>query len=87
MTPLRSKDLNLALIILVGLTVLSVGTNQWEGAGFLSSAVALFAAWFKSRQVLDHFLGLKQAHGPWRNGLAIGLGCLVSAILLVSLLR
>jgi caa(3)-type oxidase subunit IV len=54
-----------AWMVLLGLTVLSVATAAEHG-GLLAAVVAVVVAFVKARQVLDHFLDLRQAGTGWR---------------------
>lgn len=69
-----------AWLLLVGLTLVSLiavlGLGQSE-TGLVAAAIALIAAFFKARLVLDHFLGLRRAGGQWSS--------FFSAVLLVIL--
>lgn len=79
-----SRRLLRAWLILAALTILSVGTalaGQGTSLSLVAVLVALGASFVKARQVLDHFLDLRRARGPWRaffTGLLLVIlgGCL-----------
>lgn len=87
----RSRRLLAAWGVLVGLTVVSLaaalGFGETEG-GRIAAAVALAAAYFKARAVLDHFMDLRRAGPGWRGVfsglLLVILGGLLAAALVVG---
>lgn len=76
-----------AWLILVGLTIVSVGAGLWlhipaKAAG----AIAMVVAVVKARQVLDHFLDLRRAAGPWRAMLTSLLVFIAGGVILIGLI-
>jgi hypothetical protein len=89
-----SRRLNRAWLMLVGLTMVSLvavlgfGTTE---AGMAAAGVALAAAFYKARLVLDHFLDQRRAEGSWRAVfaamLAVILGGLMATYVAAGLLN
>jgi hypothetical protein len=73
-------------LILLALTLGTIGLGALPGAnplaplGLIGAAVILLLSMFKARQVLWHFLDLRQAGGSWRTLLGIYLAVLVLAV-------
>ncbi len=78
-----------AWLVLVGLTVLSVGVNlaggSWEGSGRAATCIAMAASLFKARQVLDHYLGLRHSKGAWRGLFTAALVIILGGVVVVGL--
>jgi len=59
-----------AWMVLLGLTLVSVGAALAGGtnnrSGLVAVVVALVASFIKARQVLDHFLDLRRAGPGWQ---------------------
>ena len=87
----RSRRLLRTWAILATLTAVSVAAALWRsdagGSGPVAVTVALAVAFFKARQVLDHFLDLKAAPAGWRyffSGLLLLIlgGCLLAWVVI-----
>lgn len=65
----NAKRLLRAWLLLVGLTLASLGTvlGFEASAGLFAAAVALAASFWKARLVLDQFLDLRHAPSTWRG--------------------
>lgn len=74
-----------AWLVLVGLTILSVGAGLWlHMPAKAAGAIAMVVAVVKARQVLDHFLDLRSAAGPWRSMLTWLLVFIAGGIILIG---
>jgi hypothetical protein len=79
-----------AWLIISALTIASVAAvllgARMEGAGFWAGAFALALAFVKARQLLDHFLGLRQAGPAWRTTFMVALLVILGGMLLIGVL-
>lgn len=89
MSTMMENDARLlkAWLVLVSLTIVSVGAGLWlhlpaKAAG----AIAMVVAVIKARQVLDHFLDLRRAAGPWRTMLTALLMVVAGGIVMIGLI-
>ncbi|MEW5727902.1 MAG: cytochrome C oxidase subunit IV family protein [Pseudomonadota bacterium] len=79
-----SRRLTRAWLLLVGLTLVSLAAVLGFGAseaGMAAAAVALAAAFYKARLVLDHFLDLRRAEGGWRAFFAAMLAVILGGLM------
>jgi hypothetical protein len=79
-----------AWLVLMSLTLVSLlaafGGEGIEGGSALSLAVLMGAAFIKTRQVLDHFLDLREARAGWRVFFTLLLAGLLLILLGVGLI-
>ncbi len=76
-----------AWAILVGLTVISVTVALTAGpieGGRVAAAVSLSLSFIKARQVLDHFLELRNADGGWHAFFSVLLLFILGGLMLCT---